>query len=124
VRTDKADHPAHCCFSWKQSSPASLVGRSFRTTSESAVRSHAEACFALAEQASEHAGPARLVLVPSGRLVGFTRDDRIDAKRGSQASAGAPVRLVSPQQYGFMSTKHLCRIALQSESPKAFARRR
>jgi hypothetical protein len=33
------------------------------TTSESADRSRADACFALAEQASEQAGPARLVLV-------------------------------------------------------------
>ena len=30
---------------------------------------------------------------------------------------GAPVRLVSPQQYGFMSTKHLCRIELHTEEP-------
>jgi DMSO/TMAO reductase YedYZ molybdopterin-dependent catalytic subunit len=35
---------------------------------------------------------------------------------------GAPVRLVSPQQYGFMSTKHLCRIALHTRPPKAFRR--
>jgi DMSO/TMAO reductase YedYZ molybdopterin-dependent catalytic subunit len=33
---------------------------------------------------------------------------------------GAPVRLVSRQQYGFMSTKYVCRIALHSASPKAF----
>src|SRR4029453_12935028 len=31
---------------------------------------------------------------------------------------GAPVRLVSPSQYGFMSTKHLCRIELHAgETP-------
>jgi len=36
------------------------------TTSESADRSRADAYFALAEQASEQAGPARLVLVHSG----------------------------------------------------------
>jgi DMSO/TMAO reductase YedYZ molybdopterin-dependent catalytic subunit len=30
---------------------------------------------------------------------------------------GEPVRLVSPQQYGFMSTKHLCRIELHTEEP-------
>ena len=35
---------------------------------------------------------------------------------------GAPARLVSPRQYGFMSTKHLCRIALRTEPPKAFRR--
>ena len=30
---------------------------------------------------------------------------------------GAPLRLVSPQQYGFVSTKHLCRIELHTEDP-------
>jgi DMSO/TMAO reductase YedYZ molybdopterin-dependent catalytic subunit len=31
---------------------------------------------------------------------------------------GAPARLVSPSQYGFVSTKHLCRIELRTEEPK------
>jgi len=30
---------------------------------------------------------------------------------------GAPVRLLSPSQYGFVSTKHLCRIELHTEAP-------
>jgi DMSO/TMAO reductase YedYZ molybdopterin-dependent catalytic subunit len=30
---------------------------------------------------------------------------------------GAPVRLVSPGQYGFISTKHLCRIELHTAEP-------
>ena len=30
---------------------------------------------------------------------------------------GAPVRLVSPSQYGFISTKHLCRIELHTTEP-------
>ena len=30
---------------------------------------------------------------------------------------GAPVRLVSPNQYGFISTKHLCRIELHTAEP-------
>jgi DMSO/TMAO reductase YedYZ molybdopterin-dependent catalytic subunit len=30
---------------------------------------------------------------------------------------GAPVRLVSPDQYGFVSTKHLCRIELHTDEP-------
>lgn len=33
---------------------------------------------------------------------------------------GAPVRLVSPGQYGFVSTKHLCRIELYRSEPTAF----
>ncbi len=31
---------------------------------------------------------------------------------------GAPVRLVSPNQYGFISTKHLCRIELHTSEPR------
>jgi DMSO/TMAO reductase YedYZ molybdopterin-dependent catalytic subunit len=31
---------------------------------------------------------------------------------------GAPARLVSPQQYGFISTKHLCRIELHPVEPR------
>jgi DMSO/TMAO reductase YedYZ molybdopterin-dependent catalytic subunit len=31
---------------------------------------------------------------------------------------GAPVRLVSPSQYGFISTKHLCRIELHTAEPR------
>lgn len=30
---------------------------------------------------------------------------------------GAPVRLVSPSQYGYMSTKHLCRIEVHTAQP-------
>ena len=30
---------------------------------------------------------------------------------------GAPLRLVSPAQYGYMSTKHLCRIDLHTAAP-------
>ena len=32
---------------------------------------------------------------------------------------GAPVRLVSPAQYGYVSTKHLCRIEVHSTEPPA-----
>lgn len=31
---------------------------------------------------------------------------------------GAPVRLVSPSQYGYLSTKHLCRIEVHTSEPK------
>ena len=36
---------------------------------------------------------------------------------------GAPVRLVSPSQYGFMSTKHLCQIVLHTSRPAVSTRR-
>ena len=42
--------------------------------------------------------------------------DRLDG-RPLDADHGAPVRLVSPGQYGFVSTKHLCRIELHTAEP-------
>ncbi len=42
--------------------------------------------------------------------------DRLDG-RPLDGDHGAPARLVSPNQYGFVSTKHLCRIELHSAGP-------
>jgi DMSO/TMAO reductase YedYZ molybdopterin-dependent catalytic subunit len=42
--------------------------------------------------------------------------DRLDG-RPLEADHGAPVRLVSPSQYGYVSTKHLCRIDLHTSAP-------
>jgi DMSO/TMAO reductase YedYZ molybdopterin-dependent catalytic subunit len=33
---------------------------------------------------------------------------------------GAPLRLVSPKQYGFVNTKHLCRIEVRTAAPRPF----
>ena len=38
-------------------------------------------------------------------------------ERPLDADHGAPVRLISPDQYGFVSTKHLCRIELHTAEP-------
>ena len=43
--------------------------------------------------------------------------DRLDG-RPLGADHGAPVRLVSPAQYGYVSTKHLCRIEVSSGEPR------
>lgn len=42
--------------------------------------------------------------------------ERLDG-RPLDPDHGAPVRLVSPSQYGFISTKHLCRIELHTSAP-------
>jgi DMSO/TMAO reductase YedYZ molybdopterin-dependent catalytic subunit len=39
------------------------------------------------------------------------------AGRPLDGDHGAPLRLVSPDQYGFMSTKHLCRIEVHTTEP-------
>src|SRR5438067_615594 len=44
--------------------------------------------------------------------------ERLDG-RPLDGDHGAPARLVSPNQYGFMSTKHLCRIELHTAEPAA-----
>jgi DMSO/TMAO reductase YedYZ molybdopterin-dependent catalytic subunit len=35
---------------------------------------------------------------------------------------GAPVRLISPAQYGYISTKHLCRIEVHTAEPRRYHR--
>ena len=42
--------------------------------------------------------------------------ERLDG-RPLDGNHGAPARLVSPHQYGFVSTKHLCRIELRTVEP-------
>jgi DMSO/TMAO reductase YedYZ molybdopterin-dependent catalytic subunit len=42
--------------------------------------------------------------------------DRLNGKE-LEPDHGAPIRLVSPLQYGFISTKHLCRIELHTQRP-------
>ncbi|MFC7307193.1 molybdopterin-dependent oxidoreductase [Streptomyces monticola] len=42
--------------------------------------------------------------------------DRLDG-RPLDSDHGAPVRLVSPGQYGYISTKHLCRIEVHASRP-------
>ena len=42
--------------------------------------------------------------------------DRLDGQP-LDGDHGAPVRLLSPKQYGFISTKHLCRIELLTREP-------
>jgi DMSO/TMAO reductase YedYZ molybdopterin-dependent catalytic subunit len=43
--------------------------------------------------------------------------ERLDG-RPLDGDHGAPVRLVSPSQYGYVSVKHLCRIELRTGEPK------
>jgi DMSO/TMAO reductase YedYZ molybdopterin-dependent catalytic subunit len=43
--------------------------------------------------------------------------EHLDGRR-LDAVHGAPARLVSPSQYGFISTKHLCRIELHTAEPR------
>lgn len=42
--------------------------------------------------------------------------DRLNG-RPLDSDHGAPARLVSPSQYGYISTKHLCRIELHAQKP-------
>lgn len=42
--------------------------------------------------------------------------DRLDG-RPLDGDHGAPVRLVSPQQYGYVNIKHLCRIGVHTQRP-------
>jgi len=60
---------------------------------------------------------------PRAGLEDLLADDVLLAERldGTPLTSdhGAPLRLVSPQQYGYVSTKHLCRIEVWDHEPPA-----
>jgi DMSO/TMAO reductase YedYZ molybdopterin-dependent catalytic subunit len=58
-----------------------------------------------------------VLLIEDAIAEGVLVADRLDG-RPLDGDHGAPVRLVSPAQYGYMSTKHLCRIEVHAREPK------
>ena len=58
-----------------------------------------------------------VVLIEDAMADGVLLADRLDGAP-LDSDHGAPVRLVSPAQYGYMSTKHLCRIEVHAGEPK------
>jgi DMSO/TMAO reductase YedYZ molybdopterin-dependent catalytic subunit len=61
-------------------------------------------------------GYRSVVLIEDALAEDVLIANRLDG-RPLDADHGAPVRLVSPNQYGFVSTKHLCRIKLHTADP-------
>src|SRR5918994_1677108 len=58
-----------------------------------------------------------VLLIEDATADGVLVADRFDG-RPLDGDHGAPVRLVSPAQYGYTSTKHLCRIEVHAGEPK------
>ena len=56
-------------------------------------------------------------IVTRGRAGRGRADRRAPRRPAAGGDHGAPVRLVSPSQYGFISTKHLCRIEVHTAEP-------
>jgi len=61
-------------------------------------------------------GYRSVVLIEDALADGVLIADRLDGCPLG-GDHGAPARLVSPNQYGFVSTKHLCRIELHTAEP-------
>lgn len=61
-------------------------------------------------------GYRSIMLIEDALSDGVLVADRLDG-RPLDSGHGAPVRLVSPDQYGFVSTKHLCRIEFHTSAP-------
>jgi DMSO/TMAO reductase YedYZ molybdopterin-dependent catalytic subunit len=61
-------------------------------------------------------GYRSVVTMDDALLANVLIADRLDG-RPLDDDHGAPARLVSPDQYGFISTKHLCRIELHTVEP-------
>jgi DMSO/TMAO reductase YedYZ molybdopterin-dependent catalytic subunit len=58
-----------------------------------------------------------VLLIEDAMADGVLVADRLDG-RPLDGDHGAPVRLVSPAQYGYKSTKHLCRVEVHTGEPK------
>jgi DMSO/TMAO reductase YedYZ molybdopterin-dependent catalytic subunit len=58
-----------------------------------------------------------VLLIEDAIADGVLVADRLDG-RPLDGDHGAPARLVSPGQYGYMSTKHLCRIEVHAGEPR------
>jgi DMSO/TMAO reductase YedYZ molybdopterin-dependent catalytic subunit len=58
-----------------------------------------------------------VLLIEDAIADGVLVADRLDG-RPLDGDHGAPARLVSPGQYGYMSTKHLCRVEVHAGEPK------
>jgi len=61
-------------------------------------------------------GYRSIVTIEDARADGVLIADHLDGQP-LNGDHGAPVRLVSPSQYGFISTKHLCRIEVHTAEP-------
>lgn len=64
-------------------------------------------------------GYRSIVALPDALADGVLLADQLDGQ-ALPAEHGGPVRLVSPEQYGFVSTKQLCRIELYPAEPVGF----
>jgi len=62
-------------------------------------------------------GYRSVVLVEDALAADVLLAERLDG-RPLGADHGAPVRLLSPAQYGYVSTKHLCRIEVHRREPR------
>ena len=63
-------------------------------------------------------GHRSIVLIEDALADDVLIAERLDG-RPLDGDHGAPARLVSPRQYGYISTKHLCRIELRTSKPTA-----
>jgi DMSO/TMAO reductase YedYZ molybdopterin-dependent catalytic subunit len=63
-------------------------------------------------------GYRSVALIEDALADGVIIAERLDG-RPLDGDHGAPMRLVSPAQYGYMSTKHLCRIDVRIAEPTA-----
>ncbi|MEV6359653.1 molybdopterin-dependent oxidoreductase [Nocardia asteroides] len=61
-------------------------------------------------------GYQSIVLLDDALAADVLIADRLDGQPLT-ADHGAPIRLVSPSQYGFVNTKHLCRIEFHTTEP-------
>jgi DMSO/TMAO reductase YedYZ molybdopterin-dependent catalytic subunit len=106
----------HCVAGWSVRD-LQWEGVPFRTIWEDSILPQAEPATGVTHLAFVGLDGFKSVLTLEDALAG----DALIADRlgGAPLSGehGAPARLVSPRQYGYMNTKHLCRIELRTRAP-------
>ncbi|WP_280383663.1 molybdopterin-dependent oxidoreductase [Nocardia wallacei] len=111
IRTD-----FHCVAGWSATDllwEGTAFETLYRTRVESLVESGAPISHVVFEGLD---GYRSIVLLEDALADDVLIADRLDG-RPLDSDHGAPIRLVSPRQYGFVSTKHLCRIEFHTSAP-------
>jgi DMSO/TMAO reductase YedYZ molybdopterin-dependent catalytic subunit len=106
----------HCVAGWT-ATDLHWGGVAFETLYRTIIEPTLPAQFAVSHVVFRGLDGYRSIILLDDALAGDVLvADRLDGKP-LDGDHGAPVRIVSPQQYGFVSTKHLCGIELHAEEP-------
>ncbi|MFF3227512.1 molybdopterin-dependent oxidoreductase [Nocardia suismassiliense] len=110
------DADFHCVAGWSATGlrwEGTAFEPLYRTRIEPLLQSGATVSHAVFEGLDGHRA---IVLLEDALAADVLIADRLDGQP-LNGDHGAPIRLVSPHQYGYVNTKHLCRIEFHTTEP-------